>query len=235
MKQKKRIVAYIRVSTPEQDKRGFGIRIQRRDVHAFAQRNRLVIDKVYADRAESGAVEARGQLQRLLRDCEQGRIDTIIIPSIDRLSRDVRIAENLFWQIENRLGIRVLISDMPNYDRNNRKDVLIRQIREAIAEENRKEIIERLWKGRRERVHAGQPAGGMVPYGYRRRRGRFVPEKKGSTIVIRIFELAGKGVSSSQIEKDLNSRGCRLRNGGLWCGDRSRRWRPERSCIKAAS
>ena len=41
---------------------------------------------------------------------------------------------------------------MPNYNGKDRKDVLIRQIREAIAEENRKEIIERLWKGRQERV-----------------------------------------------------------------------------------
>jgi hypothetical protein len=38
------------------------------------------------------------------------------------------------------------------YSGQNRRDVLIRQIREAIAEENRKDIIERLWKGRQ-----GQP------------------------------------------------------------------------------
>jgi hypothetical protein len=36
---------------------------------------------------------------------------------------------------------------MPTYNRRNRKGVLVRQIREAIAEENRKEIIEWLWKG----------------------------------------------------------------------------------------
>ncbi len=47
---------------------------------------------------------------------------------------------------------------------------LIRQIREAIAEDNRKEIIERLLKGRQERVRKGHSAGGNVPYGYRRER-----------------------------------------------------------------
>ena len=57
----------------------------------------------------------------------------VIIPQLDRLSRDVRIAENLFWKF-NQLGIRVLIADMPTYDHTNRRDVLIRQIREAIAE-----------------------------------------------------------------------------------------------------
>jgi len=48
--------------------------------------------------------------------------------------------------------VDVLIADMPTYNSRDRKDVLIRQIREAIAEENRKDIIDRLWKGRQERV-----------------------------------------------------------------------------------
>src|SRR5437773_4084681 len=98
------------------------------------------------------------------RGCEQDVIGTIIIPSLDRLSRDVRIAENLFWRFDQ-LGIKVLIADMPNYNGRDRRDVLLRQIREAIAEENRKEIIERLWKGRQERVRRGKPPGGTAPYG----------------------------------------------------------------------
>ena len=53
---------------------------------------------------------------------------------------------------------------MPYYDRSNRKDVLLRQIRKAIAEENRKEIIERLKKGREERTLKGKMAGGTLPY-----------------------------------------------------------------------
>ncbi len=55
-----------------------------------------------------------------------------------------------------------------NYNGKDRKDVLIRQIREAIAEENRKEIIERLLRGRQERVRLGGPPGDNVPYGYQR-------------------------------------------------------------------
>jgi site-specific DNA recombinase len=138
-----------------------------------------------------------------------------IIPSIDRLSRDVRIAENLFWQLDQ-LGVRVLIADMPNYDRNNRKDVLIRQIREAIAEENRKEIIERLWKGRRERVREGKPSGGVVPYGYRRRRKRFQPHPIESIVVRRIFKMSASGASCTSIARDLNGNGYARRNGKPW-------------------
>jgi hypothetical protein len=56
----------------------------------------------------------------------------------------------LFWQFQN-LGVEVLIANMPNYSRHDRKAMFLRQIREAMAEENRKDIIEKLWKGRQER------------------------------------------------------------------------------------
>lgn len=78
----------------------------------------------------------------------------------------MRTAENLFYDFE-RLGLQILIADTPNYNGKDGKGVLIRQIREAIAEENRKEIIGRLWNGRQERVRKGQFPGGNLPYRYR--------------------------------------------------------------------
>jgi DNA invertase Pin-like site-specific DNA recombinase len=44
---------------------------------------------------------------------------------------------------------------MPTYNSRDREDVLLRQIRGANAEENRKDIIERLWKGRQQRARRG--------------------------------------------------------------------------------
>src|SRR5713101_2688146 len=161
------VVAYCRVSTLEQKRRGYGIDIQVRDVQAFAERQGLLVARFYRDEAESGIKEDRKQRQRLLRDCRAGRVGSVILPSLDRLSRDVRIAENLFHDF-GVLGVEVLIADMPTYNSKDRKDVLIRQIRAAIAEENRKDIIERLWKGRQERVRRGLPSGGNVAYGYQR-------------------------------------------------------------------
>jgi site-specific DNA recombinase len=215
MERRKAVVAYCRVSTLEQKRRGYGIDIQIRDVTLFAQRLGLFIQQFYRDEAESGVDEDRKGLQRLLRDCQRGRIGTVIIPSLDRLSRDVRLAENLFHDFE-RLGINILIADMPNYDGKDRKDVLIRQIREAIAEENRKEIIERLLKGRQERVRRGLPPGGNVPYGFRRIRKGVVMDPAEAEAVRMIFELAGRGETSSEIFRILNARGLERRNGRPW-------------------
>ena len=105
---------------------------------------------------------------------------------------------------------------MPGYDARNRRDVLIRQIREAIAEDNRKEIIERLLKGRQERVRTGKAPGGNVPYGYRRQGKEWVTDDKESFIVRLIFEMAGNGSSARAINAHLNATGYTRRNGRPW-------------------
>ncbi|MCI0563174.1 MAG: recombinase family protein [Nitrososphaera sp.] len=215
MPPQKRVVAYCRVSTLEQKKKGHGIEIQIRDVTLFSQSQGLFIDRFYKDEGKSGADERRPSLKRLLRDARSGEIGTVIIPSLDRLSRNVRLAENFFWKFE-RLGVKILIGDMPTYNGQDRKDVLIRQIREAIAEENRKDIIERLAKGRQERVRSGKAPGGNVPYGYRRNEGTFRRHEKEAEIIRLIFRLAREGNSRMGIARTLTEGGERRRNGKPW-------------------
>lgn len=215
MYRKKQVVAYCRVSTLEQKKKGLGMDIQIRDVNAFAEARNMAIDRIYPDKAESGAAESRQELEKLLQACERAEVETIIIPSLDRLSREVRIAENLFYKFD-RLGVKVLIADMPFYDSDNRRDVLVRQIREAIAEENRKDIIERLWKGRQERIRQGKTPGGNIPYGYRRKGKGWVVDAREAAIVRFIFEMSATGASLVDIAATLNKRGAKRRNGAIW-------------------
>src|SRR3972149_1910445 len=196
MERKKTVVAYCRVSTLEQKQRGYGIDIQIRDLTLFAERQGLFVRHFYRDEAESGVKEHRQELRQLLKDCRAKRVGIVILPSLDRLSRNVRIAENLFHKFEQ-LGVEVLIADMPTYNGKDRKDVMIRQIREAIAEENRKDIIERLWKGRQERVRRGLPPGGNVPYGYHRNGAGLIRHEEEATVVRRIFELAARRATKS--------------------------------------
>src|SRR3972149_3494807 len=215
MERKKLVVAYCRVSTLEQKQRGYGIDIQIRDLTLFAERQGLFVRRFYRDEAESGVKEHRQELRQLLKDCRARRVGIVILPSLDRLSRNVRIAENLFHEFEQ-LGVEVLIADMPTYNGKDRKEVMTREIREAIAEENRKDIIERLWKGRKERVRRGLPPGGNVPYGYRRNGAGLTPDQKESALVRRIFELAARGETRSAIAKVLEADGLVRRNGKPW-------------------
>lgn len=213
-KKKKKVVAYCRVSTLEQKKRGHGIDIQIRDVTVFAERHGLSVEKFYRDEGESGVKEDRKALRALMRACKNNRIETIILPSLDRLSREVRIAENLFYELKN-LGVKVLIADMPYYN-GERKDILIRQILEAIAEENRRDIIDRLKKGRQERTRKGLFPGGNLPYGYMRKGKSISVHPSESHIVNQIYMLSSRGLSGYSIADDLNRSGHKRRNGNSW-------------------
>ena len=212
---RQRVVAYCRVSTLEQKRRGYGIDIQVRDVRAFADRQGLLVEHFYKDEAESGINENRKALRRLLRDCRAGHVRSVILPSLDRLSRDVRIAENLFHEFAS-LGVEIMIADMPTYNGRDRKDVLVRQIREAIAEENRKEIIERLWKGRQERVRRGLFPGGNAPYGFRRNGEALEIDPPEARTVRTIFELTKLGTKAVAVARALNDQGLVRRNRQPW-------------------
>jgi site-specific DNA recombinase len=214
-KSSKQIAAYCRVSTLEQKKRGLGMDIQVRDVLTFAEAHMLVIDRFYKDEAQSGAAENRKQLNKLVRDCERSVIGVVIIPTVDRLSRDVRIAENLFHRFAE-LGIEVLIADMPTYSGRNRREVMVRQIREVMAEDNRKEIIDRLWKGRKERARKGKSPGGNMPYGYERVKKQLIVNPAEALIIRRIFELAAVPLSSANIAEQLKVDSHSQRNGADW-------------------
>jgi site-specific DNA recombinase len=215
MEGKKLVAAYCRVSTLEQKKNGLGLEIQIRDATLFAQAQGLFIDQFYRDEGESGVLEDRPQLQRLLEQCRRHHVGTVILPSLDRLSRDVRLAENLFWRFQ-RYGVRVMIADMPAYNGQDRRDVLLRQIREAIAEDNRKEIVERLLKGRQERVRKGHFPGGNTPYGYRIEKKTLVPYAAEAEVVREIIRLESGGVPVREIVNALNRRAARRRNGKPW-------------------
>ena len=217
MEGKKLVVAYCRVSTLEQKKNGLGLEIQVRDATLFAQAEGLFIDQFYRDEGESGVLEVRPQLKRLLDQCRLHRVGTVILPSLDRLSRDVRIAENLFWRFQ-RYGVRVLIADMPGYNGQDRRDVFLRQICEAIAEDNRKAVIERLLKGRQERVRKGHFPGGNIPYGYRTEKKTLIPHAAEAEVVREIIRLERQGTPVREIVDALNGRPAPRRNGKPWTG-----------------
>lgn len=209
------MAAYCRVSTLEQKKKGYGVDIQIRDITRYAEFNNLTIERFYRDEAQSGVSEKRKALKGLVKDCRAGKIEAIIVSSLDRLSRNLRFTENLLYELQG-LGVRILITDMPHYDHNNRRDVLIRQIKSAIAEENRKEIIERLKKGREERVRKGKMAGGTLPYGYMRN-GKNIEKNPGEVkIILTIFELRSQRKNGQEIADCLNRMGLSRRNGRPW-------------------
>jgi site-specific DNA recombinase len=100
MSKHKIVAGYCRVSTLEQKKKGYGINIQMREILNHAEGIGLKVDEFYVDKAGSGVTENRRALKKLLRHCKTGRVAGITLSSLDRLSRNLRLTENLLFEFD---------------------------------------------------------------------------------------------------------------------------------------
>jgi len=210
----KKIVGYARVSTLEQKKNGFGMDIQIREIERFAKENNLKIDRIFKDEAISGLEEKREELDLLMEECSKKLIKAVIFPSTDRTARSVRLSENLYYEL-SKDNVRLYFTDMPFYDHDNHGDVMVRQMKEVIAEGNRNEIVNRLRKGREERIRKGKTPGGTVPYGYIRESKEFKIALDEAKVIKTIFKKS-EVYNSNKIAEIINKKGYKRRNGGEW-------------------
>ena len=90
-----RVAAYIRVSTSEQAREGYGLDTQLRniknEVERYADKGWVLDEKlIYRDEGKSGAIESRPAFQKMLTDAKAGKFDLLLTWKIDRLSRSTK-------------------------------------------------------------------------------------------------------------------------------------------------
>ena len=122
-------------------------------------------DMVIEDDGYTGAVLERPGLERVRDLAAEGRIDTVLVHSPDRLSRryayQVLIIEELARQ-----GVEIVFLNAPSME--TPEDHLLVQFQGMIAEYERAQILERSRRGKRHRARRGEVAVlGGAPYGYR--------------------------------------------------------------------
>lgn len=87
----KRTAIYMRVSTDKQAQDGDSIPAQRSALHKYIDdRPDLVCVGEYLDDGISGTKDNRDELQRMLSDVRDGKIDLILVTKMDRLHRSLR-------------------------------------------------------------------------------------------------------------------------------------------------
>jgi len=149
-----RAVAYIRVSTKEQDEN-----IQRQAIEQFAQARDIEILDWYPDAGESGAkpFKERPQASRLLRELDEKKPDVIIAWSLDRLGRGMLDTLNTILELESKGYKVVTVKEewLQTLDDNIRR--LILSILAWVAEFERRRIRERQEEAWRQGKRKGRP------------------------------------------------------------------------------
>jgi len=149
-----RCVAYIRVSTKEQDEE-----IQRNALEEFSKIKNIEILEWYVDKGVSGAnpFSQRPEATRLLQDLDRLKPECVISWSLDRLGRTMLDTLNTVISLEEK-GIKVITVKeefLQTLDQNIRR--LILSILSWVAEFERRRIRERQEEAWRQGKQKGRP------------------------------------------------------------------------------
>lgn len=211
---------YVRVSTQAQVDKGASLDVQQQAIERRCAEEGWDYVGTYIEEAESGGLESRPQLDRLMADIEAGRIKRVVIYKIDRLERGLRHQLNRLYFFE-RHGVELAVTN-ELYDPSTPGGEMMAQMLGAIAEHERKMIRSRFEEHQDAAARAGKWPAGAPPYGY-----RTVPSPDGrgkvaeidpakAAVARRIVDEYLAGSSTKEIADGLQADGIPTPRKGQW-------------------
>ena len=164
MEESKVIFGYTRVSTEEQAQHGISVDAQRDILNGYAAMRQLPIT-IYSDPGFSGKDTNRPALQRLLKDCRRGGVDTVIVWKLDRLSRSLRDTLTIIEDIFQPMGI-TLVSVTESIDTSSPSGRMMLNMLASFAQLEREQDSDRVVMSHKHLSRDCLYLGGHVPFGY---------------------------------------------------------------------
>lgn len=180
-----RVALYIRVSTEEQALHGDSIEAQKQALREYAEKNQYKIIDYYIDDGFTATSLNRPNLQRLLNDIKESKIDLVIFTKIDRWSRGVRN----YYKIQDVLDTNKVHwkTIFENYDTSTAAGQLHINIMLSVAENEAAVTSERIKAVFNNKVKNKEVITGKVPKGYKIENKKLVIDKETVHIVENIF------------------------------------------------
>lgn len=193
------VAAYIRVSTEDQAESGLGMEAQRTRCKAMCEVKAWPEPTFYVDDGISGTkdVDKRPGLQKLVDDIKAGKVNAVVIPSLDRLGRRMHIIINLLDAF-NKHGVS-LVSCKESFDTSTPQGQFVLHMFAALAQLERDLISQRTIDALFERSKRDGETGGRLPYGYVRSSDGVLVDTDAAKDVRRIFALHRRGASLREI------------------------------------
>ena len=216
---KKRAVIYTRKSVEDGLEQEFNsLDAQREAGEAYIASQKangwVLVPERYDDGGFSGGNVNRPALQKLLKDCEAGQVDIVVVYKIDRLSRSICDFSELMkkfdeWNVQfvavtqeiktatsaGRMMLNILMS-FSQYER----ELISERTRDKMGASRKKG----LW------------VGGVVILGYKVENKKLVPVPEEVQIVRRIFHRYIEIQSPRIIADELNQEGIKTKKGKKW-------------------
>lgn len=198
---------YVRVSTDMQVERdALQNQLQALEAYGAAQGLRL---RLYRDEGISTKDTDRPDLQRLLDDVRAGRVRSVLVTKLDRISRSLADLLDLMRLFEQH-GVK-LISLRDNLDTSGPVGRFMLHILGAIAELERAITAERVAEDMKLRAQRGKWNGGLSPYGRRMEDGQLTIVLEEAAVLLRMRDLLLEKRSWRGVAIALNREGRRTR------------------------
>ena len=216
MNKKIKVAAYCRVSTDMEDQlNSLSVQISYFTEYINNHEDYELIEVYYDEGITGTSVKKRDGFNRMISDCEKGKIDLILTKEVSRFARNTVDTLNYTRRLSE-LNIGVIFMN-DGIDTRDKDGELRLTIMSSIAQEESRKISERVKWGMRRRMENGTVLGCGRIYGYKVIDGKLeiVPEE--AEIVKQIFHsylYEGKG--SSAIAHELSDRGIPTLKNRVW-------------------
>lgn len=215
-KEKKRVAAYCRVSTDFTDQI-HSLSAQRAYFTEYISGNdEWELVEVYYDEGITGtSTKKRDGFNRMIADCEKGKIDTILTKEVSRFARNTVDTLNYTRRLKD-MNINVIFMN-DGIDTNDKDGELRLTIMASIAQEESRKISERVKWSMKRNMENGMVLGCGRIYGYKVIEGKLEVVPDEAKIVKEIFHsylYDGKG--STRIAHDLSERGIPTLKNRVW-------------------
>lgn len=212
--QKKRVAAYCRVST-DQEEQLSSYEAQVNYYTNYIEKNPdYELAGIYADEGITGTTtKKREQFNRMIKDCNAGKIDMIITKSISRFARNTLDCLNFVRQLKD-LGVGVMFEKENIFTLDGKGEVLL-SILSSLAQDESRSISENSTWGIRRRFEQGKLHVNHTKFlGYDKdKNGNLVVNEKQAKIVRRIYKEFLDGKGANRIARDLELSGVPNWNG----------------------
>lgn len=204
-----RVFAYLRVSDKSQVKRG-GFDRQEKNIKAFCKERRYVIEGVYKEEGISGTKDEldRPTFQDMITDVLSNGVKTIVVESLDRLARELRIQEQILMYLARKDICLISANtgeDVTDAVRSDPMKKALIQIQGVFAELDKSQLVNKLRKGREKVKQDRGKCEGRKHYGENSEEERTIMRR--ITYLRRLSRGQQKRMSFQKIADVLNSEG----------------------------
>lgn len=209
---KTKVAGYARVSTAHEDQQS-SITIQRQHFLSHAAlHNEWQFVGIYCDIVSGTKKEKRPELQRLLQDCKEGKVNLVLTKSISRFARNTTDLLEMVRSLSV-LGVGIVF-DREHIDTRMMDSEFLLTLLASLAEDESHTISSNCRWGIQKRFRDGTYRVATAPYGYDVRDGNLVINDAEAAVVRKIFDAYRNGASMRSIARNLNDRGIPTKRAG---------------------